>query len=45
VVRQAADASINVPYLDVILFLLGIPRDEIEAADAEEGIAVSMPPT
>lgn len=32
-VRQAADTSVSVPYLDAILFLLGIPRDEVEAAD------------
>ncbi|HEY1733368.1 MAG TPA: phosphoserine phosphatase SerB [Acidimicrobiales bacterium] len=32
-VRRAADAALNVPYLDAILFLLGIPRQEIEAAD------------
>jgi phosphoserine phosphatase len=30
-VRQVADTSISVPYLDAILFLLGIPREEIEA--------------
>jgi phosphoserine phosphatase len=35
VVRDAADASLNVPYLDAILFLLGISRQEIEAADGE----------
>jgi phosphoserine phosphatase len=35
VVRDAADASLNVPYLDAILFLLGISREEVEAADAE----------
>jgi phosphoserine phosphatase len=35
VVREAADTALNVPYLDAILFLLGITRDEIEAADAE----------
>ncbi len=35
VVRHAADAALNVPYLDAILFLLGIPRREIEAADGE----------
>jgi phosphoserine phosphatase len=35
-VRAAADASLNVPYLDAILFLLGIPRDEVDAADAED---------
>jgi phosphoserine phosphatase len=33
VVRQAADAAVNVPYLDAILFLLGISRDEVEDAD------------
>ncbi len=35
VVRDAADTALNVPYLDAILFLLGITRQEIEAADAE----------
>jgi phosphoserine phosphatase len=33
VVREAADTALNVPYLDAVLFLLGISRDEIEAAD------------
>lgn len=28
-VRAAADTSLNVPYLDAVLFLLGIPREEI----------------
>lgn len=28
--RDAADAEINVPYLDAILFLLGVARDEVE---------------
>ncbi len=37
-VREAADASVNVPYLDTILYLLGISREEVEAADADEGI-------
>lgn len=32
--RAAADASISVPYLDSVLFLLGITRDEVEASDA-----------
>src|SRR6266571_6272952 len=36
VVRDAADTSVSVPYLDAILYLLGISRDEVEAADAEE---------
>jgi phosphoserine phosphatase len=33
VVRQAADAALSVPYLDAILFLLGISRREVELAD------------
>lgn len=37
VLRDAADTSLSVPYLDSLLFLLGIPRDEVEAADAEDG--------
>ncbi len=35
-VRQLADTAVNVPHMDAILFLLGISRDEIEAADAED---------
>ncbi len=34
-VREAADTALNVPYLDAILYLLGITRDEINEADAE----------
>ena len=34
-VREAADTAVNVPYLDAVLYLLGISRDEVEAADAE----------
>jgi phosphoserine phosphatase len=33
VVRQAADTALSVPYLDAILFLLGISRSEVELAD------------
>jgi phosphoserine phosphatase len=33
VVRQAADTALSVPYLDAILFLLGISRREVELAD------------
>lgn len=39
VVRQAADTAVTVPYLDSILYLLGIPRLEVEAADAEDGVS------
>jgi phosphoserine phosphatase len=45
VVRDAADAAINVPYLDAILYLLGITREEVEAADAEAGLTTPAPPT
>ncbi|QZY27624.1 phosphoserine phosphatase SerB [Nocardioides coralli] len=44
VVREAADTSVNVPYLDAIMYLLGISREEIEAADAEAGIVTPSPP-
>ena len=43
VVREAADASVNVPYLDTILYLLGISREEIEEADAEAGTPTPAP--
>jgi phosphoserine phosphatase len=33
-----------VPYLDTICYLLGITREEIEAADAEAGYATPAPP-
>lgn len=32
VVQNAADTTLNVPYLDAILFMLGVRRDHIEAA-------------
>ena len=32
-VRRAADTALSVPYLDAILFLLGISRSEVEQAD------------
>ena len=35
-VRQAADTALSVPYLDAILFLLGISRGEVESADQLE---------
>ena len=44
VVREAADTAVNVPYLDAIMYLLGITREEIEAADAEAGIVTPAPP-
>jgi len=44
VVRSQADTSVNVPYLDTIIYLLGISREEIEAADAEAGFTTPAPP-
>jgi phosphoserine phosphatase len=35
-VRAAADSSINSPYLDSVLYLMGITRSEIEDADRNE---------
>jgi phosphoserine phosphatase len=36
VVREAADTAVSVPYLDAILFLLGIRREDVEEADAAD---------
>jgi phosphoserine phosphatase len=36
VVRDQARTSVNVPYLDSIVYLLGITREEVEAADAAD---------
>ncbi len=44
VVQKAASAAVNVPYLDAVLYLLGISREEVEAADAEAGITTPAPP-
>jgi phosphoserine phosphatase len=37
-VRDAADTALTVPYLDAILFLLGITRREVELADRADGL-------
>ena len=37
-VRDAADTSLSVPHLDAILYLLGISREDVEAADAQDAI-------
>ena len=41
--REVADAAINQPFLDVVLFVLGVTRDEVEAADAAEGLLRRVP--
>lgn len=43
-VQEIADTTISVPFLDAILYLLGVTREEIEAADAEEGFETRQPP-
>ncbi len=36
VVQDAAEVTLNVPYLDTVLYLLGISREAVEAADQAE---------
>ncbi len=43
VVQAAADSAINVPYLDTVLYLMGISREEVEEADAAAGIVPVSP--
>ncbi|MCU1663293.1 MAG: phosphoserine phosphatase [Pseudonocardia sp.] len=43
--REVADAALSHPYLDVVLFVLGITRDEVERADAAEGVLRRVPIT
>ena len=45
VVQDAAHTSVNVPYLDAILFVLGVRRSEVEAADEADGVVTEAPPT
>jgi phosphoserine phosphatase len=40
-VRAAADTSVNAPYLDSVLFLLGVTRDEIDEADADQPLGTA----
>lgn len=41
--REVADAALSHPYLDAVLFILGVTREEIEAADAHDGIRSRVP--
>ena len=41
--RAAADAALNVPYLDTVLYLLGITREQVEAADEAAGVVSHAP--
>ena len=44
VVRRQADTAVTVPYLDAVLYLLGITREEVEEADAADGTPTPAPP-
>ncbi|MBV7294868.1 phosphoserine phosphatase SerB [Corynebacterium sp. TAE3-ERU12] len=41
--KEVADTSVNNPFLDEVLFFLGITRDEIEHADREDGTLRRVP--
>lgn len=41
--REVADASLSKPFLDAVLFIMGITRDEIEAADTAAGTYRRVP--
>ena len=41
--REIADTALSQPYLDAVLFVLGITRDEVERADAAEGLLRRVP--
>lgn len=44
IVQEQAQTSVNVPYLDSVLYLLGISREEIEEADIDDGTPTQAPP-
>jgi phosphoserine phosphatase len=41
--REVADTALSHPYLDVVLFVLGLTRSEVEAADAADGLELMRP--
>ncbi len=41
-VRAQADTTVNVPYLDAVLYLLGISREEVEEADEADPTTLPM---
>ncbi len=42
-VREQAHTAVSVPYLDTIIYLLGITREDVEAEDRLEGIDTPRP--
>lgn len=41
--REVADAAVSHPFLDAVLFILGVTRGEVEAADARDGLLRRVP--
>jgi phosphoserine phosphatase len=41
--REVADTALSHPFLDAVLFMLGVTRAEVEAADAADGLEPSRP--
>ncbi|UYP17662.1 phosphoserine phosphatase SerB [Rhodococcus sp. Z13] len=41
--REVADTALSYPYLDAVLFVLGVTREEIEAADRVDGTLRRVP--
>ncbi|MBF6332924.1 phosphoserine phosphatase SerB [Nocardia transvalensis] len=41
--REVADAALSHPFLDAVLFILGVTREEVEAADARDGLLRRVP--
>ena len=41
--REVADTALSHPFLDAVLFVLGVTRNEVEAADAVDGVVRRVP--
>ena len=41
--KEVADTALSHPYLDAVLFVLGVTRAEVEAADAADGLELARP--
>ena len=41
--REVADTALSYPFLDTVLFVMGVTRAEIESADAEDGVLRRVP--
>lgn len=41
--KEVADASVNHPFLDEVLYILGIPREEIDLLNTQTGVEGKVP--